>query len=114
MMDANEQKVRAVWNVGRVTRMADICADESWHRFDSWADAAEFTESRLEEVRQLQEHVVLVAAQSIEWWRCMELEEPWTDRQAFWARGFVQFGMIASRLEAILAGLTRGMKPEAL
>jgi hypothetical protein len=111
MMDANEQKVRAVWDVGRVTRMADICADESWHRFDSWADAAEFTESRLEEVRQLREEIKLVQflTNGEGYGQHGDPEEIVAD-----VRGIHAFARVLSRLEATLADLTHGMKPEAL
>lgn len=120
----NEEFVRAHWlddfNPFRGQEWLDFLAEhpESIKRLggsDEQAASvmAEYTRERLEQIRQLEEHWVLIGAQAIDWERSMEREEPWTNRRAFWARGYIQFLMISARLESALADLKRGMREQA-
>lgn len=119
-MDENEQFVRSVWdgvNWGASnyegSEFGVVIYDDSQGtgfrcktQSEAWQAAADFTRERLEEVRQLQEEIELLGG-DLE----VELPSPLSGEiRTIFDRESAIYERVISRLQAILADKTRGMK----
>ena len=82
----------------------------------AWTAAADFTISRIEEIRQRQNQYVQLGADNIRDWSSMEsfVICEGLETAAFWATAWVRRAMVMALLEEKIAELSRGVRPEAL
>jgi hypothetical protein len=107
-MDRNEQFVREHWaSMGpMIVGRFDIC---DMNGEMNWQAAREFTEQRLEEIRQVEEEIKLLIEQVRHEWALQSLSPDDGAQQLYIVRA-LRFGRILVREQAASLALKQGMK----